>query len=249
MKKQLLITRRKAIIAGLTSLGGLMLPGCTKKSPPTYGNILRMGDAITYAALRALLMPGQSLAKEYTQVDISSFPATGTTNPAGDPNNQYYSKEYAQIHKSNFNEWHLQIEGKVARPGAYSLSDLQKLPSQKQITRHTCEEGWTAIAEWTGVPLSLLLNAAGILPSARFINTYAYDGYIDSIDMLDAFHPQTILAYGMNGRNLPIQHGAPVRLRVETQIGYKSVKYIQRIVVTDEFVDTGDSGWAWYVGI
>jgi len=89
----------------------------------------------------------------------------------------------------------------------------------------------------------------GIKSSARFVNFYAYDGYVDSIDMLDALHPQTILAYGMNGQNLPLQHGAPVRLRVETQIGYKSVKYLQRIVVTDEFVDMGDSGWAWYVGI
>ena len=111
------------------------------------------------------------------------------------------------------------------------------------------EEGWSAIAEWTGVPLSAVLNSAGILPTARFVNCYAYDGYMESIDMLDAFHPQTILAYGMNGKNLPIQQGAPVRLRVETQIGYKSVKYLERIVVTDEFVDTGDSGWSWYVGI
>jgi len=94
-----------------------------------------------------------------------------------------------------------------------------------------------------------VLNSAGILQSARFVNFYAYDGYMESIDMLDAFHPQTILAYGMNGRSLPVPHGAPVRLRVETQIGYKSVKYLQRIVVTDEFVDTGDSGWSWYVGM
>jgi len=99
------------------------------------------------------------------------------------------------------------------------------------------------------VPLRLVLNHAGILPSARFVNFYAYDGYVESIDMLDALHPQTMLAYGMNGQDLPVPHGAPVRLRVETQIGYKSVKYLQRIVVTDEFVDTGDSGWAWYVGI
>lgn len=117
------------------------------------------------------------------------------------------------------------------------------------FTKHTCEEGWTAIGEWTGVPLSSLLTNAGILPSARFVNFYSYDDWIDSIDLLDAFHPQTILAYGMNGRNLPVPHGAPVRLRVEKQIGYKSMKYLQRIEVTDEFVDLGDSGWAWYVGM
>lgn len=253
MKKKHLITRRNAIITGLTSLGGLMLTGCVKKSPPTYGNILRMGDAFTYAAQRTLLS-GQSLAREYQQSDISSFPATGTTNP-GDPINRGdnasipYSEAYGRLHSGAFTDWGLSVEGRVRRTKSYSLTDLKRFPSRTQITRHTCEEGWTAIAEWTGVPLSSVLNHAGILPSARFVNFYAYDGYMESIDMLDAFHPQTILAYGMNGRDLPVPHGAPVRLRVETQIGYKSVKYLQRIVVTDEFVDRGDSGWAWYVGI
>lgn len=252
MKKKHLITRRNAIITGLTSLGGLMLTGCVKKGPPTYGNILRMGDALTYEAHRTLL-PGQSLAKEYQHKDISSFPATGTTNP-GDPVNRGdhaipYSEAYGHLHNSAFNEWSLLVEGRVTRPKSYSLTDLKRFPARTQITRHTCEEGWTAIAEWTGVPLSLVLHNAGILPSARFVNFYAYDGYMESIDMLDALQPQTILAYGMNGRDLPVPHGAPVRLRVETQIGYKSVKYLQRILVTDEFVNTGDSGWAWYVGI
>lgn len=206
-----------------------------------------MGDVLTYEAHR-LLLPGQSLAREYQQSDISSFPATGSTNP-GDPAKPYYNEGYGRLHSSAFSGWGLSVEGRVARPRTYSLADLQRFPSRTQITRHTCEEGWTAIAEWTGVPLSHVLQSAGILPSARFVNVYAYDGYMESIDMLDAFHPQTILAYGMNGRDLPVPHGAPVRLRVETQIGYKSVKYLQRIVVTDEFVNTGDSGWAWYVGI
>lgn len=247
MKKNYLVTRRNAIITGLTSLGGLLLTGCSRKLPPTYGNILRMGDALTYAAHRTLL-PGQSLAKEYHYRDISSFPATGTVNPA-DATQKTFNEVYERFLKNGFKDWRLPIEGQVARPITFSLADLQNLAPRKQITRHTCEEGWTAIAEWTGVPLSLVLQNAGILPTARFINFYAYDGYMESIDMLDAMHPQTMLAYGMNGRNLPIQHGAPVRLRVETQIGYKSVKYVQRIVVSDKFVDTGDSGWAWYVGI
>jgi DMSO/TMAO reductase YedYZ molybdopterin-dependent catalytic subunit len=242
MEKKKIITRRKAIITGLTSIGGLFLAGCTKPLPPTYGNILRMGDNLTYVAHRALL-PGQSLAKEYNYSDISSFPATGTTNPAA------FNEDYARLQNNSFNDWKLSIEGSVTRPGSYSLADLQKFPSHTHITRHTCEEGWTAIAQWTGVPLSTILQSIGILPSARFINFYAYDGFIDSIDLLDAFHPQTILAYGMNGRNLSVPHGAPVRLRVENQIGYKSMKYLERIVVTDDFLDTGDSGWAWYTGI
>lgn len=247
MKKKHIITRRKAIMTGVASLGALLLPGCSRPMPPTYGNILRMGDALTYVAQRTLL-PGQSLAKEYTYRDISSFPATGTTNP-GDNKGPSFSEEYARLQSNAFEGWKLSIEGSVTRPGAYTLSDLQMFPSRKQITRHTCEEGWTAIAEWTGVPLSSVLQSAGIKPSARFVNFYAYDGFEDCIDLYDAFHPQTILAYGMNGRNLPVPHGAPVRLRVEKQIGYKSMKYLKRIVVTDEFVDRGDSGWAWYVGI
>ncbi len=247
MKKKNVITRRNAIITGVSTIGGLLLTGCTKKLPPTYGNILRMGDALTYVAQRTLL-PGQLLAREYQYSEISSFPATGTTNPA-DASKPDHSEVYGQLHSSAFSGWGLSVEGKVAKPRTYSLADLQKFPPRTQITRHTCEEGWTAIAQWTGAPLGQVLQQAGILPTARFVNFYAYDGYMESVDMLDAFHPQTILAYAMNGRDLPVPHGAPVRLRVETQIGYKSVKYLQRILVTDEFVDTGDSGWSWYVGI
>jgi DMSO/TMAO reductase YedYZ molybdopterin-dependent catalytic subunit len=252
MKIDELITRRQILIGGLTTAGGLLLSGCAKKLPPTYGNILRMGDAFTYAAHQVLL-PGESLAREYSHKDISSFPATGTTNPC-DPNLRKPNETYAQLLKGNFADWRLSIEGLVARPGSYSLADLKRLPSRTQITRHVCEEGWSAIAEWTGVPLSRVLDAAGILPNARFVVFYSYDEWIDSIDMLDALHPQTILAYGMNGRDLPIAHGAPVRLRVERQLGYKSMKYLERIVVKDEFDDGGangniQNGWAWYVGI
>lgn len=252
MKKKHFITRRRAIIAGATTLGGFLLTGCGKKLPPTYGNILRMGDVLTYAAHRALL-PGQSLAKEYAFHEISAFPATGTTNPGavtnGGDHPTTHNEAYAQLNGNKFKDWSLQIEGRVAKPGSYSLDALKAFPGRTQITRHTCEEGWSAIAEWTGVPLGTVLNHAGILPSARYVNFYAYDGYMESIDMMDAFHPQTILAYGMNRQDLPVPHGAPVRLRVETQIGYKSVKFLQRVVVTDEFTDTGDSGWAWYTGI
>ncbi len=247
MKKKHLITRRKAILTGITTLGGIMLTGCTKKLPPTYGNILRMGDAFTYEAQRTLL-PEQSLVKEYRYSDISSFPAIGTTNPA-DASKPTFNESYRLFQKNDFRNWRLSVEGRVSRPASFSLDELQKLPARKQITRHTCEEGWTAIAEWTGVPLSLILQSTGILSTARFVNFYAFDGYMESIDLIDAFHPQTMIAYGMNGRQLPVQHGAPVRMRVEKQVGYKSVKYLQRIVVSDEFVDMGDSGWAWYVGI
>jgi DMSO/TMAO reductase YedYZ molybdopterin-dependent catalytic subunit len=252
MKTNELITRRTILIAGLSSAGGLLLSGCSKQLPPTYGNILRMGDTLTYAAHHALL-PGQALVREYSHKDISSFPATGTTNPC-DPNKPRPSETYRQLQNGDFADWRLSIEGLVARPGSYSIVDLKRFPSRTQITRHTCEEGWSAIAEWTGVPLNRVLDAAGVLPNARFVSFYSYDEWADSIDMLDALHPQTILAYGMNGRDLSIAHGAPIRLRVERQMGYKSMKYLQRIVVKEEFDDGGkqgniQNGWAWYVGI
>jgi DMSO/TMAO reductase YedYZ molybdopterin-dependent catalytic subunit len=241
-KRPQLLTRRKAIATGLATLGGLLLPGCSQPTPPDYGNILRMGDNLTYIAQRTLL-PGQSLAREYNFRDISSMPATGTTNPS------QYSPDYERHLHNSFADWRLEIEGKVSMPGTYSLADLQKFPSRTQITKHFCEEGWTAIAQWTGVPLSTVLQSAGIMNTARFVNFHTYDEWVDSIDLVDAFHPQTILAYGMNGKDLPTAHGAPIRVRVEKQIGYKSVKYIKKISVTEEFVDQGDSGWAWYNGI
>ena len=239
------------LATGLAAMGGVLLTGCGKQMPPTYGNLLRMGDLLTYTAHRALL-PGQSLVKEYTHKDISSFPATGCTNPG--KASSHPNEEYGRLQSGAFADWRLAIEGLVAHPGSFSLADLQRLPSRTQITKHTCEEGWSAIGEWTGVALSRVLQAAGILAKARFVSFYSFDGWADSIDMLDALHRQTILAYGMNGRDLPIQHGAPVRLRVETQLGYKSMKYLQRIVVRDEFDDGGKSGniqngWSWYAGI
>jgi DMSO/TMAO reductase YedYZ molybdopterin-dependent catalytic subunit len=173
-------------------------------------------------------------------------PAIGTTNPADDA--------YQRLLPNRFADWRLPVEGSVTRPHAFSLEELKRMPSRTQITRHTCEEGWSAIAQWTGVPLRSVLESAGIRSTARFVQFHAYDGWADGIDMLDALHPQTILAYGMNGRDLPISHGAPVRARVETQLGYKSMKFLKRIVVTDHFDDHGaggfiQNGWSWYVGI
>lgn len=247
---------RRAFIKGLASSAGVMLAGCAETEPPTYGNLLRMGDLLTYKAHR-LLLPGQSLAREYEYSDISSSPAIGTTNP-GDANGIGYNPEHGPTYerelRKGFADWRLTVDGSVARPGNFSLADLKRMSSQSQITRHTCEEGWSAIAQWTGVPLRRVLEAVGVLPSARFVQFHAYDFFADGIDMVDALHPQTILAYGMNGRDLPIGHGAPLRLRVETQLGYKSMKFLRRIVVTDKFDDHGafgplQNGWSWYAGV
>lgn len=257
MPKERLVLSRRQLVTGLASAGGLVLAGCSSPVlPPTYGNVLRMGDLLTYRTFRALL-PARALAREYDHHDISSSPAIGTTNPA-DPQQGAFNADrgplYDRLRAGQFADWRIRVEGRVARPGSYSLTELKAMPSRTQITKHTCEEGWSAIAEWTGVPLRAVLEAAGILPSARFVNFFSYDDYAEGIDMIDALHPQTILAYGMNGRDLPLGHGAPLRLRVETQLGYKSAKFLERIVVKDEFDDLGkisslQNGWAWYVGI
>jgi DMSO/TMAO reductase YedYZ molybdopterin-dependent catalytic subunit len=247
-----LITRRRAIVAGLTSIGGFAVARWPGELPPTYGNVLRAGDALTYAAHRVLL-PSGALVHEYGIGDLTSFPATGTTNPAVTVKSAL-GDEYRKWQAGGFVDWRLSVEGRVARPRDFSLTELKALPSRTQITRHTCEEGWTAIGQWTGVPLGAVLAAAGILPDARFVVLHSVDDWVDAIDMNDALHPQTLLAYGMNGSALPIAHGAPVRLRLERQIGYKSMKYVRRLVVTDRFDDGGASGsiqngWAWYNGI
>jgi DMSO/TMAO reductase YedYZ molybdopterin-dependent catalytic subunit len=247
---------RRGFVGGVASSAGLMLAGCGETEPPTYGNLLRMGDLLTYKAHR-LLLPERSLAREYELTDITPAPAIGTTNPADAGQlgfNPAYGDAYDRLRRNDFADWRLTVEGRVARPRSFSLADLKRMPSRTQITRHTCEEGWSAIAQWTGVPLKSVLEAAGIEADARFVQFYAYDTWEDGIDMLDALHPQTILAYGMNGRDLPLGHGAPLRARVETQLGYKSLKFLRSIVVTSEFDDHGifgniQNGWAWYAGI
>jgi DMSO/TMAO reductase YedYZ molybdopterin-dependent catalytic subunit len=257
MNKDKSIISRRRLVTGLATSGGLLLAGCSSgELPPTYGNVLRMGDLLTYRAFR-MLLPAHSLVREYAHRDITSTPAVGTSNPA-DPHGSLFNADrgprYDRLRSNGFADWRISVEGRVARPGSFSLADLKALPSRTQITRHSCEEGWSAIAEWTGVPLRAVLEAAGIMPSARFVNFFCYDDIAEGIDMLDALHPQTILAYGMNGRDLPLAHGAPLRLRVERQLGYKSVKFLHRIVVKNEFDDLGkigslQNGWAWYVGI
>jgi DMSO/TMAO reductase YedYZ molybdopterin-dependent catalytic subunit len=145
----------------------------------------------------------------------------------------------------------------VERPLELSLAELKALPSRSQITHQACEEGWSFIAEWTGVPLATVLEHVGTKPGARWVFFFAFDQWWDSIDMADALHPQTLLAYGMNGTALPLDHGAPLRLKVARQLGYKSLKYLQRIVVTDDASAIGDGlgsgspgeGYSWYAGI
>jgi DMSO/TMAO reductase YedYZ molybdopterin-dependent catalytic subunit len=243
------ISRRALLATGASALAGSWLStGCSGAAQPLSGSFLGLADAFTYAAHRTLL-PQQALVREFTRDKISALPENGTTNPE--------DENYQRLLRGKFEDWRLPISGLIAHPMAMSLSDLKRFPARTQITQHTCEEGWSGIAEWTGVQLSRVLEAVGIKPEARYVVFHTVDGWWDSLDMSDALHPQTMLTYGMNGRELPVPHGAPIRLRVERQLGYKSLKFLKTMTVTDRLDSVEDGtgavgvayGYSWYSGI
>jgi DMSO/TMAO reductase YedYZ molybdopterin-dependent catalytic subunit len=200
------------------------------------------------------------LAREFKESDLSPvFKVNGSVMPD--------DAVFRDLMAKGFADWRLTIDGLVARPASLSLADLKRLPQRTQITRHDCVEGWSAIGKWTGVPLGLLLKSVGLAPNARFAVFHCADNlgggndgsglYYESIDLIDGFHPQTILAHTMNGKPLDVAHGAPLRLRVERQLGYKHAKYVMRIEIVDSFTRFGrgkggfweDRGYEWYAGI
>jgi DMSO/TMAO reductase YedYZ molybdopterin-dependent catalytic subunit len=243
------ISRRTLLATGASALAGSWLSGgCSGAAQPLSGSLLGLADALTYAAHRTLL-PQQALAREFTRDKISPLPENGTTNPE--------DENYQRLLRGKFADWRFPISGLIAQPMAMSLNDLKRFPARTQITQHTCEEGWSGIAEWTGVQLSRVLEAVGIRSEARYVVFHTVDDWWDSLDMSDALHPQTMLTYGMNGRELPVPHGAPIRLRVERQLGYKSLKFLKTMTVTDRLDNIEDGtgavgvayGYAWYSGI
>jgi len=252
-----LLTRRSALTGLVGAGGGLLLSGCERivQIPGMLG-MLESAEKLSQRGQRLVLGSSTPLAREYTRAEISrNFKANGTTRPSGE--------DYARLSMSGFADYRLKIDGLVMRPLDLSLDEIRNMPSRSQITRHDCVEGWSAIGEWTGVPLSQLLQMAGVQPNARYIVFHCADNlggqglYYESIDLVDAFHPQTIMAYAMNGAALPIPHGAPLRLRVERQLGYKMAKYVMRIEAVDSFATLGrgrggfweDLGYEWYAGI
>ncbi|MDR6293147.1 MULTISPECIES: molybdopterin-binding protein [Inquilinus] len=254
------LTRRRFLIGSASGASALALTGCDMLEQNSgLGAVIRSAETLTMKAQRLLLGRG-ALAREFAETDISpSFRVNGTSAPDGD--------EYAQLVDGKFASWRLKIDGLVDRPGELSLADLKTLPVRSQITRHDCVEGWSAIGKWTGVQLGILLSSVGLKPSARYAVFHCADElertldgsgrYYESIDLIDAFHPQTILAYAMNNQDLSVGHGAPLRLRVERQLGYKQAKYIMRIEIVDNFTGLWggnggyweDRGYEWYAGI
>jgi DMSO/TMAO reductase YedYZ molybdopterin-dependent catalytic subunit len=250
------ITRRGLLTAGVTTVGSTLLAGCD----PLYEGLsmqplLDFGQLLSLRAHR-LLLAAQPLVREYTLADVSpDFPPNGTEMPTGFP--------YFEMMASQFANWRLKVDGLVRKPLSLSLSEIKELPARTQVTQHNCDEGWTAIGQWTGVPLTHVLKMAELAPEARYIVFHCLDEmtrgafYYESIDLFDALHPQTILAYGMNGQSLPVRHGAPLRLRVERHVGYKHAKYINRIEAVARLDRIGrgnggfweDRGYQWYGGL
>lgn len=228
---------RRGFITGSALAAPMLLSGCDalSRAPSFREMVLTAGEALSYRVQR--LIGSDALAPEYTAADMSpDFRTNGNTQPR-DP-------EYQRMQQNGFTDWRLQVGGMVDRPQTYALADLRAKPARTQITRHDCVEGWSAIGQWTGVPLKTLLDEAGLQPGAKYIvfrcaDTFGFSNYYESIDLVDAFHPQTILAYGMNGGDLPIGHGAPIRLRVERQLGYKHAKFIMAIDAVDTLADIG----------
>ena len=216
--------------------------------PPDHGGLYGIGETLTYGTQRAL-MATHSMAREFSRRDISRVAPVNGDPPETD--------DYQRLLAREFSAWRLVVDGLVTKPASFSLDDLRRLPSRSQITHQACEEGWSFIAEWTGVPLATLLDVVWVRPEARWVVFYPFDEFWDSIDIAEARHPQTLLAYGMNGGDLTAGHGAPLRLRVPRQLGYKSIKYLSRITLVDslEHVENGkgsfspEIGYSWYAGI
>ncbi len=251
----MIVNRRKLLGMGAAGAGGLLLSGCDAlNASPGFRDGLSVAEGLTMRAQRLLM--GDALAREFSENQMSpDFRVNGSSRVA-DP-------AYRQLLGSGFAGWALQVGGLVKQPLSLPLDALKALPQREQITRHDCVEGWSAIGKWRGPQLGAVLSQAGLLPNARFVVFHCADKlgdkpYYESIDLIDAFHPQTILAWAMNGAPLTEGHGAPLRLRVERQLGYKHAKFIMRIELRETLAGLYDgkggywedhSGYQWYAGI
>ena len=249
------ISRRKLIRTGLALAAGatgLAVAGKLAAHhgliPPDGGGIYGPGETLTYAAQR--LLTRHSMAREFSSNEISTNPFANEVAPLGD--------EFNRLQKASFVDWKMTVDGMAAKPTTFSLGEIKSFPTTSHTTMIGCEEGWTYIAEWTGVPLSYILDRVEALPQVRYVVYRSIQpDWWESIDMADAMHPQTVLAHRMNGSELPVGFGGPLRLRVPRQLGYKSVKYITRLTLTDSLKPFGkglgssapEGGYAWYAGI
>jgi len=252
------LPRRRFLMRVALSAGALVMSGCQKLSESEwFPKVLALGERAS-AAAGTLIVGRKAMAQEFTAADLSpTFRSNGTALP----DNPAYQALAAQ----GFADYRLEVGGKVAAPRRFSLAELRALDARTQITRHDCVEGWSAIGKWKGAKLSAVLDAVRPDPGVRYVVFHCADPmdedggspYYESIDMDDAFHAQTILAYELNDKALPVANGAPIRLRVERQLGYKHAKYVMRIELVESFAGIAggnggyweDQGYQWYAGI
>ena len=249
------ISRRKLIVTAAAATAGASGLGVAahlaKKYglvPPDHGGLYGPGETLTYASLR--LLTSHSLAREFSRNQISQRPFPNEVAPLSD--------EFRRFQSSRFAGWRLVVDGMVERPTSFTLDQLKSYPAHNQITETVCEEGWSYIAEWNGVRLSHVLDLVGAHANAKYVFYFSIEpDWWESMDMADAMHPQTFITYGMNGDELAVGSGGPLRMRVPRQLGYKSVKFLNRLIVTDDPKKFGkglgsvspEQGYAWYAGI
>ena len=258
MKSLAELSRRRFFRHTAGAAAVLLLAGCEKLSQSEwFPKLLASGERLNQK-VQGALGGRRSMAQEFTEADLSpQFRSNGTSTPD--------SAAYKALVADGFNSYQLVVDGLVDRPTTFSLAELKSLPNRTQITRHDCVEGWSAIGKWKGAKLTALLDMVHPKPQARFVVFHCADPmeangkslYYESIDLDDAYHAQTILAYELNDKALPVQNGAPLRLRVERQLGYKQAKYVMRIELVDSFARIAggnggyweDNGYEWYAGI
>jgi DMSO/TMAO reductase YedYZ molybdopterin-dependent catalytic subunit len=249
------ISRRRLITTGIAAAAGVSGIALAAKGahrygliPPDSGGLYGPGETLTYAAQR--ILNRHAMAREFSRSEISTNPFANEVDPLG--------PEFQRLQEGGFADWRLVVDGMAARPGSFSVAEIKGFPRSSHITMIGCEEGWTYIGEWEGVQLSYILDRVGTLPQARYVVYRSIQpDWWESIDMADALHPQTLVVHRMNGAELPVPFGGPLRLRVPRQLGYKSVKYINRLTVTDSLKPFGkglgsaapEGGYAWYAGI
>lgn len=248
---------RRGFLKGTVGAASLMaLAGCDNLTQSSwFPSILQKAEKLTERVQRAIT-PANALAREYSESEISKvFPANGNTDPG--------TQDYAEMAQDNFADWDVMVDGLVTTPMMFSLAAIKEMPARTQITRHDCVEGWSAIGKWTGIPLGDLLRQVQPLPNAKYAVFHCADvddegiSYYESMAVADCYHPQTILAYELNGKPLDVPHGAPLRLRFERQLGYKQAKYVERIELVESLDGIGggkggyweDQGYEWYAGI
>lgn len=248
-------SRRNFLTHLFMAVGAATLSGCRKLSESSwFSGLLGVGETASRKVQR-LIVPRKALAQEFSEADLSpQFRSNGSRQP-DDP-------EWVALANSGFSNYRLKVGGLVERPMSFSLADIRSLPGRTQITRHDCVEGWSAIGKWKGARLSAILETVRPKAEARYVLIRCADRingapYYETIDFEDAFHPQTLLAYELNDQPLPIANGAPLRLRVERQLGYKMAKYVMGLELVEDFSQEAggkggyweDRGYEWYAGI